>query len=234
MSIKRYSRQFFLLLLLLGLVSLLPLVFNQGVASTYHFKSNFYLTAWQGKTAIDETQYRDALAAATKAYDLNDTSPHYAITLAKVMEWGIYSGFDGFTNDEFNQLFNQAIKLRHNWPAAYSDYAFNLAFYQTRPDLAFEQLRLGLDYGAFAPEVVQQVLTVGFAYWDTIAMEDKYLVFETLKTAAGMGYDTRRHLASVMGLFQKQSVVCGYFNYLTEPLAENTANWIENTLCKKR
>jgi hypothetical protein len=233
MSIRLYSRQFLLLMLLLGLVSLLPLVFNQGVASAYHFKSSYYVNAWQGKTAVDETQYRDALAAATKAYHLDDTSPHYGITLAKVMEWGIYSDFDAFSNDEFNRIFSRAISLRHNWPAAYSDYAFNLAFYQARPDLAFEQLRIGLTYGPFAPEVVQQVLTVGFANWANIAIEDKYLVFETLNTAAGMGYDTRRHLVSVIGTYQKKSVVCSYFNHLAEPLAENTANWIEHTLCKK-
>ncbi|UJF23380.1 hypothetical protein [Shewanella sp. OMA3-2] len=233
MSITLYARQCCLLVLLFGLVSLLPLVFNQGVASAYHFKSNYYLTAWQAKTVIDEPQYRDALAAATKAYNLNDTSPHYGITLAKVMEWGVYSGFDAFSNDEFNHLFSRALNLRHNWPAAYSDYAFNLAFYQDRPDLAFEQLRAGLDYGQFAPEVVQQVLSVGFAHWDGISMQDKYLVFEMLKTAAIMGYDTRRHLVQVIATYQKKPLVCSYLSHQLNTLPKGTTNWIEHTLCKK-
>lgn len=235
MSIKRYCRQFCVLLLLLGLVSLLPLVFNQGVASAYHFKSNFYLTAWQGKTVIDESQYRDALAAATKTYALDSSSPHYGITLAKVMEWGVYSGFDTFSNDEFNQLFRQALNLRHNWPAAYSDYGFNLAFYQARPDLAFQQLRVGLEYGPFAPEVVQQVLTVGFANWDNIVMQDKYLVFEMLGLAANMDYSTRSYLAQATKKYNKKSLVCFYLTSSKTqsiPLTESSLKWVESSLCK--
>jgi hypothetical protein len=233
MSITLYSRQFLILLMLLGLGCLLPFVFNQGVASAYHFKSSYYLNAWEGKTTVDEVQYRDALAAAVNAYERDNTSPHYRITLAKVMEWGVYLGFDSFANDEFNTLLSGAIALRHNWPAAYSDYGFNLAFYQDKPDLAFEQLRIGLEYGPFDPEVVKQILTVGFAYWPTLSIENKYLVFENLKLASTMNHSTRNHLVKVVDLYNKKTLVCSYFNYLPEPLPENTANWIAHSLCKK-
>ncbi|MFK3975002.1 hypothetical protein [Shewanella vesiculosa] len=233
MSITFYSRQFLILLMLLGLGCLLPLVFNQGVASAYHFKSSYYLNAWEGKTTVDEVQYRDAYAAAMNAYERDNSSPHYRITLSKVMEWGVYLGFDSFSNDEFNRLLSGAIALRHNWPAAYSDYGFNLAFYQDKPDLAFDQFRIGLEYGPFAPEVIQQILSVGFAYWPTLTMDDKYLVFDSIKLASTMDHTTRNHLVKVVGLYDKKSLVCSYFDYLPEPLPENTANWIAHSLCKK-
>lgn len=235
MLIPVYARQLFLLLMLLGLGSLLPLIFNQGVASAYHFKSSYYLHNWGGKSAVDEAQYRDALAAANKAYGLDNSSPHYRITLAKIMQWGVYSGFDTFSAEAFNGLYQGALTLRRNWPAAYSDYAYNLAFYQGVPADAFEQLRQGLHYGPFAPEVVEQTLTIGFANWAVISIEDKYFVFDMVKLAASMGHSTRRHLVTQSQFYNKSDVVCLYLTsaaaLASKPLPESAINWFEHSLC---
>jgi hypothetical protein len=75
-------------------------------------------------------QYTNALLAADYAYSIYDQNPHYLLTLAKVMEWGVFAGLAKYHNNVFNQLYRDAINQRPTWPNAYSDYAYNLALIQ--------------------------------------------------------------------------------------------------------
>jgi hypothetical protein len=146
-------------------------------------------------------QYTNALLAADYAYSIYDQNPHYLLTLAKVMEWGVFAGLAKYHNNVFNQLYRDAINQRPTWPNAYSDYAYNLAFIQHDLAAAWPQLQQALHYGPYTPEVLHQILAIGFAYWPSLTVTQKQLVFKTSKIAANENWSMRHDLKTLINQY---------------------------------
>ncbi|AZG73836.1 hypothetical protein [Shewanella livingstonensis] len=217
--------------MILALLTLLPILLQKGLANAYHFKSRFYIDQWQQGAKPNSLQYANALLAADYAFSIDGQNPHYLLTLAKVMEWGVFSKLAQANNTVFNQLYLDAITQRPNWPNAYSDYAYNLAFIQQDINQAWPYLEQALVYGPYTPEVLHQTLAIGFAYWPGLTMVQKQTVFSTAHIAASANWKMRNDLKQLASQYQLTQVMCTYFTYAT-PTNNNVDKWIKQDMCR--
>jgi hypothetical protein len=218
-------------LMMLVLLALLPILLQKSLASAYHFKSRFYIDQWQQGAKPTPLQYANALLAADYAFSIDDQNPHYLLTLAKVMEWGVFSQLAQPNKTVFNQLYLDAITLRPNWPNAYSDYAYNLAFIQQDMVQAWPYLVQALHYGPYTPEVLHQTLAIGFAYWPRLTPTQKQTVFSTAHIAASANWKMRDDLKQLALQYQLTPLICTYFAYAT-PVNVNIDKWIKQDMCR--
>ncbi|MDO6619802.1 hypothetical protein ACFL6Z_10040 [Pseudomonadota bacterium] len=218
--------------LLLLLAAILPVIVQKGMASAYHFKSRFYIDHWQKNNPPTQLQYSAALLAADNAYNLDSKNPHYLLTLAKVMEWGVYANFAAANNALFNQLYTNAISQRPTWPNAYSDYAYNLAFIQHDVSQVWPLLDKAVLYGPYTPEVLHQILAIGFAYWPQLTLVQKKNVFETARISAMASWDVRTDLKRLATQYDMTPIVCTYFKFITPEFTPKDKNWVEKELCR--
>ena len=215
------------------LAALLPVLVQKGLASAYHFKSRFYIDQWHEGNVPTNLQYANALLAADYAYKIDSENAHYLLTLAKVMEWGVFSSLAQTNSPLFNQLYTDAIRFRPTWPNAYSDYAYNLAFIQHDLQKAWPYLVLAEQYGPYTPEVLHQILSIGFASWPNLTVTQKQLVFTTVKKAAAANWRMRTDLKNLAKQYQLTPVLCTYFAYMTPGLNTQDENWIKQDMCRK-
>ncbi|RPA62638.1 hypothetical protein EGC86_05945 [Shewanella frigidimarina] len=218
-------------LMMLALLALLPVLLQKGLANAYHFKSRFYIDQWQQGAKPTSLQYANALLAADYASSIDDQNPHYLLTLAKVMEWGVFSQLAQPNKTVFNQLYIDAIIQRPNWPNAYSDYAYNLAFIQKDIVQAWPYLQQALHYGPYTPEVLHQTLAIGFAYWPSLTVIQKQTVFSTAHIAASANWKMRNDLKQLGLEYRLTSVMCTYLTYAT-PVSANVDKWIKQDMCR--
>ncbi|WP_351000101.1 MULTISPECIES: hypothetical protein [unclassified Shewanella] len=229
--VKLSPRKMVYALMIFALLSLLPMLMQKGLANAYHFKSRFYVDQWQQGTKPTSLQYANALLAADYAFSVDDKNPHYLLTLAKVMEWGVFSQQEKPNIIVFNQLYLDAITLRPNWPNAYSDYAYNLAFIQKDIVQAWPYLEQALHYGPYAPEVLHQTLAIGFAYWPSLTMAQKQKVFSSAYIAASANWEMFTDLKTLALKYKLAPVVCTYFAYAT-PVSGEVNKWIKLDMCR--
>jgi hypothetical protein len=226
------ARRVVYMLLIVALLGLLPILLQKGLANAYHFKSRFYIDKWQQNNKPTSLQYSNALLAADYAFSIDSENPHYLLTLAKVMEWGVFSKLAQPNNIVFNQLYLDAIEQRPTWPNAYSDYAYNLAFIQHDINQAWLNLEQALVYGPYTPEVMHQVLAIGFAHWPSLTATQKQLVFSTAKIAAMANWTMRNDLKMLALQYQLTPTMCTYFKYLPLDVNQNNTTWIEKDMCR--
>jgi hypothetical protein len=226
------ARRVVYMVLIVALLGLLPILLQKGLANAYHFKSRFYIDKWQQNNKPTSLQYSNALLAADYAFSIDSENPHYLLTLAKVMEWGVFSKLAQPNNIVFNQLYLDAIEQRPTWPNAYSDYAYNLAFIQHDINQAWLNLEQALVYGPYTPEVMHQVLAIGFAHWPSLTATQKQLVFSTAKIAALANWTMRNDLKMLALQYQLTPTMCTYFKYLPLDVNQNNTTWIEKDMCR--
>ena len=234
-SMKRlfWSKQKIIyVLMILVLVGLLPILAQKGLANAYHFKSRFYIDQWQKGSTPSALQYANALLAADYAYKIDAHNPHYSLTLAKVMEWGVFSSLAQPNSTLFNQLYNDAILDRPTWPNTYSDYAYNLTFIQHDLNKAWPYLTQAVHYGPYTPEVLHQILSIGFASWSNLTVSQKQLVFSTAKKAATANLLMRNDLKKLASQYQVTSLICSYFTYMEPKLNTQDEKWIKQDMCR--
>jgi hypothetical protein len=152
--------------------------------------------------------------------------------LAKVMEWGVFADLAKYHNNVFNQLYHDAINQRPTWPNAYSDYAYNLAFIQHDLAAAWPQLQQALHYGPYTPEVLHQILAIGFAYWPSLTVTQKQLVFKTTKIAANANWSMRHDLKKLINQYQLTPIMCSYFKFGPQDVVAKNDKWIKQDLCR--
>ncbi|WP_445777450.1 hypothetical protein [Shewanella sp.] len=227
------KRSVFYVLMVFVLVALLPILVQKGLASAYHFKSRFYIDQWSEGNVPTDLQYANALLAADYAYNIDSDNAHYLLTLAKVMEWGVFSSLAQPNPPLFNQLYTDAIRFRPTWPNAYSDYAYNLAFIQRDINKAWPYLIKAQQYGPYTPEVLHQILSIGFASWPNLTVSQKQFVFTTAKKAASANWRMRNDLKNLASQYQLTPVLCTYFTYMTPRPSAQDENWIKQDMCRK-
>ncbi|MCL1046202.1 hypothetical protein Q4601_16930 [Shewanella sp. 1_MG-2023] len=217
--------------LIVVLLAFLPLLIQKGVANAYHFKTLFYLKLWEGNQQPSKAQFQQAKVAAVNAYSLDNSNPHYILSFAKVLEWGAYHQFYDIDVKKHSQLYMTAIKLRPLWPNAYADYGASLAFLNSDLDTAWPLLEKGLRYGPYTPEVLRQVLAVGFFFWPQLSVEQKKLVLETSLVAVESQWSMKLELQQLTRNYQRTSVVCSYMKYTAIEISEAGQQWVSESLC---
>lgn len=211
-----------------GIAKVLPM----GLANAFHFKSRHYLDLWAIKGAIDRSQFDDALAAAERAVELDGEHPHYLLTLAKVVEWGQFSGWSSLSHQQINGLYDKAIALRPNWPNAYADYAYQQAFYQQNFTAAWSLLPTALTFGPYTPEVHRNVLAIGFAFWTGLTTAQRALVFASVDAAVRAGGRPYHELKSLAKQYHLQSTLCRYIPLKHKRLSAEKLRIVQRDFCR--
>ncbi|WP_153914798.1 hypothetical protein [Shewanella sp. TC10] len=225
------SRKLFYAALIIILLAFLPLLVQKGVANAYHFKSLYYLKLWEKHAKADEEQYQQAKKAATYAYSLDNSNPHYLLTLAKVIEWGSYAEFERLDVSFVTYLYETAITQRPLWPNAYADFGAMIAFSSGDIHKAWPLLLQGQEKGPYTPEVIRQILAVGFAFWDELTVEQKQQVIDVATIATESKWDVKLTLQSLVKQYEKDQVLCTYYKYSGNKFSESAAHWITESLC---
>lgn len=219
-------------LLIIGFLILLPMLFQKGLGSAYHFKSRYYIDQWQLGNEVTALQYANALLAREQAVNADRLNPHYLLTQAKVLEWGVFANTATPNKAKFNQLYKDAIALRPIWPNAYSDYAYNLAYFQQDLSGAWEQLEKAYIYGRYSPEVIRQALVIGFGFWQHLNVSQKQFVLEQALFAAQTNWSMKQELLAIAKANNLFIPICQYMKYQTQPIDKGSLQWINDRLCK--
>lgn len=195
-------------LVLLGLAMWQPM--RGAVASLYYFPASYALNQWQKNTVRPETrQLQMAQQHIAEALVWQPQNPHYQLTAAKIAEWAWFSGLLSTAEIIKNeQIYQQAIAQRPQWPVAYADYGYFLATVQLRLTDAFAQFELAERYGPFLPEVHEKILLVAFSNWNTLPVAQKAEVFA--RVAAAMGGPLQTNTVRLIKLYQMERQQCIY------------------------
>ncbi len=219
-------------ILIISMLVSLPLLGQKILASAYHFKSSFYVDKWQNEP-INQEQYSNAYLAAEFAANIEPANPHYLLTFAKVMEWGVFEGYSVANNELFNHLYMRAIDNRPTWPNAYADYAYNLAFIQHDFPKAWQYSEQSFEYGPYITENIEQALAIGLAYWPNLSATQKSRIFDLSLLAVNSNWRLRKKLEYLSTKYNRQNTLCSFFRYQQKPLSEENIDWLNRALCSE-
>jgi hypothetical protein len=202
---KTFNLTFYLIIFSLLLLCIYGMysAFTRGIASAWYYKADFALNDWseQGKIQ-NENQYFDTLAAITKAQYLDDSHPHYAHILGRIIHWGVNNGFEKKERlIDVKAWYLLSTELRPLWPDPWIDLAQlnnNLAGYT--PDTQY-YLNRALEAGPYIPLVTSGVLKVLLLNWAILPGEDKARLFEqfSIATTQRNGLRQALHFAKSIG-----------------------------------
>lgn len=193
-------------------------VLKASLASLYYFPAAYAVEQWQQSAEKPEAkQIEQAKSHIAAALHWQPDNPHYQLMAAKIAEWGWFSGLlstDALSANE--QIYQQAIAQRPDWPVAYADYGYFLATVQQRLTDAWLQFALAEQHGAFLPEVHEKILAVAFANWPALTVAQKAAVFRRVQTAIGGPLQAKT--IKLIRQYKQQRLQCLYLRkQLTEP-----------------
>ncbi|BCE03375.1 hypothetical protein [Marinicellulosiphila megalodicopiae] len=224
---KSWLNQIVIVFFMLIFLYLIPKVYQFGMANAFYFKSQYYIAKWiKDQDSFSQSGFDDAFDAAQRAYLMDSNNAHYLLNFAKIQELGWYYQVYTPEADQLILLYQQAIDMRPKWPNAYGDYAYSLAFIKQDTQAAFDALKQGLSNGSFAKSVHENVILIGFSFWNDISFSDKQMTLSsTLILINSNDQSVYQSLKSSSLIYNKLSILCSYF--------ENNPSKL-NALGKKR
>ncbi|MBU0911356.1 MAG: hypothetical protein KKF22_02325 [Gammaproteobacteria bacterium] len=220
-------------LLLVACCLLAVSVADKGLASAYYFKANHYLELWQRKPqTLDTNSWLQAADAIETAVQYHPNNPHYLLTQAKINEWAWYGRFKTAEQIAINdQLYQQAISFRPNWPNAYADYAYYLGIVNFRISEAFAELDKTTLYGPYTPEVFQRTLIISATHWPLLNGNQKAQSFQALKQMVQNSNTTYRQAVQIGRNYKLLRPFCIYLRIKKSELAPAMQEKIEKDFC---
>ncbi|MBT1064569.1 hypothetical protein KJY73_13345 [Bowmanella sp. Y26] len=224
--LKSHTSRLFAALILVLLIWQVPALYQSAQGNIQYYVVDEALQKWQKGEVPTEEAYQQILNAANRALESQPESAHYILTLAKVLEWGMHFHFETSGAEILIPLYKKAISLRPEWPVAYADYGFVLAFWGNDLPGAVNQLQQAEYYGPFLPEVLRQQLGVGLAKWDALSPTDKAWLLKISGRAAEGHWSSLATLRDLVAKYQREIVVCAYLFNRTPPLADEKVNYL--------
>lgn len=220
-QLKSHTSRLFAALILVLLIWQIPALYQSAQGNIQYYVVNDALQKWQKGEVPTEEAYQQSLNAANRALESQPESAHYILTLAKVLEWGMHFHFETSAAERLIPLYKKAISLRPEWPVAYADYGFVLAFWGNDLPGAVTQLQQAEYYGPFLPEVLRQQLVVGLANWDDMSTPDKAWLLKVTGRAAEAHWPTFATMRDLIKQYRREAVVCAYLFNRTPALSED-------------
>nr|MDT0253461.1 hypothetical protein [Endozoicomonas sp.] len=163
-------------LLVLPGVALLAVAFNTAMnlvqSEIWRYQTENFLDYWQEETkadsgfAVDEKEWQLTLAGVDKALAEMPGSPDLQVLRAKVLEWGLRSGWSASDQAEPMELaaWQQSILLRPGWPNSWSNYALARS-QRSLIDDQFEAALVRADQlGPWEQQVMENAMVMGRYY----------------------------------------------------------------------
>ncbi|GGM60286.1 hypothetical protein [Rheinheimera tangshanensis] len=209
---------------------------DKGLASAYYFKANHYLELWQRKPqTLDINSWHQAEDAIKTAVKYHPDHPHYLLTQAKINEWAWYNGFKTADQIAINdQLYQQAISLRPNWPNTYADYAYYLGIVNFRVSEAFDALKTANKYGPFIPETFQRTFSIATYHWPHLNGDQRAKGLYALEKMVKHSNTTYRQAVGDTKQYNLQRIFCLYLRLKKQEFPDSTQKRIEKDFCGGR
>ncbi|MEE2024489.1 hypothetical protein [Alkalimonas mucilaginosa] len=203
---------------------------QQGLASAHHFKNRYYLQQWQ-QSDVSAESYQDALRSAQLAMQKSPAHPHYVLSLAKTLEWGLFAGLETSPEPSLAFLYEHAIALRPGWPNAYADYAWSKAYLEGDLASSMQLLRQARKFGPYADEVLEKHASIGLDHWQYLGVDDKFYLLDVFAVMSQSHWRIYRVLQQQVEGHAQQRLICRYL--LNQPLSPDHATRLERQLCRR-
>lgn len=228
------TKRLIIVLLAVTIVWLLTLVWRAGWASINYFQVQHWLYQWnRDSSQLTETQFQAADAAMHKVLQLEPAHPHYLLMMAKVQEWGWFKGY--LASEQMagvEQYYQEAIRLRPAWAAAYADYAWYLASVQFRVTDAFAQIALAKQYGPYLDDVQHRTLAVAFSRWNYLTVQQKALAYQTLAQVVASPHAIYGKTLALVRNYQMQRLGCIYLRTQLRQAAPFVEQRVQRDFCR--
>ncbi|BBN82619.1 hypothetical protein PA25_26040 [Pseudoalteromonas sp. A25] len=203
-----------------------------GLGSAYHFKAKYYLDQWLKGKPPTELSYKDAKQAGETSLQYEPTQSYYQSTQGHVLEWGRKSQLDNVYNDEVINLYERSISSRPAWSQTYASQAHQYAFFKQNLEQAWSHIRLGLEFGPYTWQVLNQAVMIGLAYWPNLNLEQKQLVFNSAEKLVMFNHTRISQLLKAIHFYKKEALFCTYFKFSKQPEDNKRREYLLKRLCK--
>lgn len=204
---------------------------RQGVANAWHFKSLYFLDNWSAGQRHSTAAYQEALQAAQSAWQGDKHNPHYALMLARTLEWGYLQQWDEQPDLALlRQLYEDAIAKRPSWSDAYAGYAYANAYIFNEPEQVFALLRLSHQHGPFMPAQLMQSTFIISDFWQQMPREAKQFYFARIKDVARSPAQTFNPVSTHLRQHPLREVTCAYLSVAELTPAEHTR--LKRSICR--
>ncbi len=205
---------------------------RQGVANAWHFKSLYFLENWSAGQRQTPRAYAEALQAAEAAWRLDSANPHYALMLARTMEWGYLMQWDAEPDLALlRQLYEDAIADRPTWSDAYAGYAYANAYIFNDVAAVFPLLQQAHQHGPYMPVQLLQSMFIISDFWQQMPREAKRFYFERSYDVARAHADTFNPVRQHLQGHALREVTCAYLG--VKNLSPSEQARLNRSLCRK-
>ena len=159
--------------------------FRWGLANVWYFNASYYLTDWSKQQKIASKQdYVNALTAINNAVGYNPEHPHYYHIKGRIIDWGIYAGFEKkFTLNEVKASYISSLSLRQAWPETWIDLAqTNNALHHLSKETQ-TYIDKALYYGPYQQVVTMGTLSILMQNWSSLNTTQITLFYQQLAIA---------------------------------------------------
>ncbi|WP_423186157.1 hypothetical protein ACO1PK_13650 [Alishewanella sp. d11] len=205
---------------------------RQGIANAWHFKSVYFLENWSAGQRQTPNAYAEALHAATAAWQGDNANPHYALMLARTMEWGYLMQWD--TKPDLvllRQLYEDAIAERPTWSDAYAGYAYANAYIFNDIAAVFPLLQQAHQHGPYMPVQLLQSVFIISDFWQQMPAEAKRFYFERTYDVAKAHPTTFNPVSQHLKQHPLRASTCLYLS--VKSLSESEQNRLNRSFCRK-
>ncbi|NVJ64550.1 MAG: hypothetical protein HWD84_10020 [Flavobacteriaceae bacterium] len=153
--------------ILVGCVCLASLkVFYATVASVQYYGITNAIDGWRNGSEVTEANYSEAKALAKSLVSNHSDMAFYKDTLAEVLQWGLYLGFEESkgVNQGLLKLYNESRAERPAWPVTWGNQAYvKWTAAAAEAEITYD-LHQAIALGASTPELHILMTRFGFLF----------------------------------------------------------------------
>jgi hypothetical protein len=218
--------------LLLFTLYCLSSAFNRGSANAWYFNAEFALNEWAEKGKIESKEaYQVTLAAIQKAQKRDDTHPHYAHMVGRIMHWGVDMGYEDATQlIEIKQWYLLATALRPMWPDPWVDLLRLNNYLEGFNEETKNYAAQALKFGPYIDLVTTGTLELWLMNWHVLSAEEKNKLFEQFAIATKQPKVLSRVLEIATKL-NRENLLCVQITY-NKAYQKQKDSWVYRRYCK--
>ncbi len=140
--------------------------FNATIASVQYYGTTNAIESWRSGQVVTQANYAETKALAQSVVNNHSDMAFYKDSLAEVLQWGQYFGFEepAEANQKVLGLYNQSRAERPAWPVTWGNQAF-VKWNSAAPDAEISyDLEQALALGASTPELHMLMTRFGFMF----------------------------------------------------------------------
>ncbi len=156
---------------------------TMALANAKYFYVTGIVNAWYiNKEDPTESRYVSIRDIMQSSVENDKGNPHYYVTLANIIDWGIYKGYEQKGRvREVKQLLKTASLLRPSWPNTWVELARLNSREQGLNDETFKYLQQAVESGPKSYFVNYAVVEILLLHWQELTPKHKTMFYSQLK-----------------------------------------------------